>query len=254
MSAEKIHIFYKVFSKLKQKVIWKWESNVYPPEKPDNVYMVQWIPQIDLLAQPQVKVFISHCGAGGVYEAMYQGVPILGIVRKEYIKENYEFFFLKNKIYFFLLQPIYGDQLANAKQIKNLGWSITLDFDNLNETVLYDGILELLTNSTYKSTVQRLSQLFRDRPMTPLQLAIYWIEYVIRYDGAKHMQSPAVHLNFIQSNSIDVVLFFVIILYVAFKVIVKIVPIIIKYRPLLFLTLSIIAYLILPFEFLLKEK
>lgn len=80
ISNEKVQMFYNVFSKLKQKIIWKWESNVVPPGKPDNVYIIQWIPQADLLAQPKVKCFISHCGIGGIYEAKYYGVPILGMV------------------------------------------------------------------------------------------------------------------------------------------------------------------------------
>lgn len=85
MTKETLQIFFDVFSKLKQKIIWKWESLEIPVEKPNNVYMMRWLPQIDLLAQPQVRFFISHCGAGGVFEAKYFGVPILGMVSKKSI-------------------------------------------------------------------------------------------------------------------------------------------------------------------------
>ncbi|XP_031616834.1 UDP-glucuronosyltransferase 2B33-like [Contarinia nasturtii] len=229
MSNDKVQMFYTVFSKLKQKVIWKWESNIYPPQKPDNIYMMPWIPQADLLAQQQVKLFISHCGIGGLYEALFNGIPILGM-------------------------PIMSDQFQNAERIKNQGWAIILDFDHLNETILNDGIQEILNNSTYKMKAQRVSQLFRDRPMTPLQTAVYWIEYVIRYDGAKHMQSSAVHLNIIQSNSIDVILFLAIILYIFFKISMKIVPRILKYRSLFILLPSIVVYMLLPLEMLWTEN
>lgn len=137
--------------------------------------------------------------------------------------------------------------MAHAKQIQSQGWAIILNFDTLNETVLNENIHEILTNSSYKETIQRLSQLFRDRPMTPLQTAIYWIEYVIRYDGAKHMQSSAVHLNFIQKNSLDIIALFAIIFYIIFKILSKFISLVIRYRPLLILTLAIIAYVILPF-------
>lgn len=80
MTNEIIQIFYKVFSKLKQNIIWKWESKEIPAGKPDNVHMQQWLPQVDLLAQPQVRFFISHCGISSIYEAKFHGVPILGIV------------------------------------------------------------------------------------------------------------------------------------------------------------------------------
>lgn len=148
--------------------------------------------------------------------------------------------------YFILFQPIYGDQLANAKQIKNQGWAIDLNFDTLNETTLNENIHEMLTNSTYKENARKLSQLFRDRPLTPLQTAIYWIEYVIRYDGAKHMQSSAVHLNFIQKNSLDVILVLGVILYIIFKIVAKICSLVMRFRPLLILAVAIIAYFILP--------
>lgn len=80
MTAEKAQMFFNVFSKLEQKIIWKWESNEIPANKPENVHMLKWLPQSDLLAQPQVRFFISHCGSGGVFEAKYHGVPILGMV------------------------------------------------------------------------------------------------------------------------------------------------------------------------------
>ncbi|XP_055313328.1 UDP-glucosyltransferase 2-like [Sitodiplosis mosellana] len=222
MTDDKVKLFYSVFAQLKQKIIWKWESSEIPVGKPKNVHMMQWIPQADLFAQPQVRFFISHCGISGIYEAKFYGVPILGI-------------------------PIYGDQLANAKQIENQGWAVTLDFDTLNKTIFSESIHEILTNSTYRESVQKLSQLFRDRPMSPLQTAVYWIEYVIRYDGAKHMQSSAVHLNFIQKNSLDVIFLFVVVFYILFKILAKLVSLVIKYRPLWIVTIAVLAYLIFPF-------
>lgn len=80
MNKEKLQMFFNVFAKLKQKIIWKWESDEIPAGKPENVHMVKWLPQADLLAQPQVRFFISHCGIGGIFEAKYHGVPILGLV------------------------------------------------------------------------------------------------------------------------------------------------------------------------------
>lgn len=80
--------------------------------------------------------------------------------------------------------------------------------------------------------------------MTPLQTAVYWIEYVIRYDGAKHMQSPAVDLNIYQKSSFDVILFLVVILLVVIWLLVKTIKIIFRYRPLLIIFLSILIYYI----------
>lgn len=82
--------------------------------------------------------------------------------------------------------------------------------------------------------------------MTPLQTAIYWIEYVIRYDGAKHMQSSAVHLNFIQKNSLDIILLFAVIFYIILRIAVKIILLVIRNRALLILAIAIAIYAITP--------
>lgn len=140
------------------------------------------------------------------------------------------------------------DQLPNAKQIDSQGWAVVLNYDHLNETVLSNGINEMLNNSSYKLSAQKRSRLFRDRPMSPLQTAVYWIEYVIRHDGAKHMQSAAVNLNFFQQNSLDILLVVFVGLYIFYKVIVAILRFVLKYRPLLIVSLSIIAYFIIRFN------
>lgn len=140
------------------------------------------------------------------------------------------------------------DQLPNAKQIDSQGWAVVLNYDHLNETVLNNGIHEMLNNSSYKLTAQKRSRLFRDRPMSPLQTAVYWIEYVIRHDGAKHMQSAAVNLNFFQQNSLDILLVVFLGLYIFYKVTVAILRFVLKYRPLLIVSLSIIAYFIIRFN------
>lgn len=61
---EKIDIIMKTFAKLKQRVIFKWE-NENLPNKPSNVLTVKWLPQDDILAHPNLKVFITHGGLGG---------------------------------------------------------------------------------------------------------------------------------------------------------------------------------------------
>lgn len=219
INSEKVRMFIRIFSRLKQNIIWKWENDKIPDASSKNIFYFKWVPQIDILAQPQIKFFISHCGAGGIYEAKYYGVPILGF-------------------------PIYGDQLSNGRHVSGGGWGLTLNIDTMTEIELEHGVEQLLTNQTYKANAMHLSQLFRDRPMAPLQTAIYWIEYVIRYDGAKHMQSNAVHLNFFEANSLDIITLLIIFLYVASKVIRRGFWILLKHRTLVVISISIIVYFI----------
>lgn len=45
---------------------------------------------------------------------------------------------------------------------------------------------------------------FRDQPETPLDRAIFWVEYVLRHDGAPHMRSASVDLAWYQRLMLDV--------------------------------------------------
>ncbi|KAJ1550867.1 hypothetical protein HK096_004526 [Nowakowskiella sp. JEL0078] len=64
--------------------IFKIPKGCYTPEDGDalldNVRIVNWVgSQLDILRQPNVKIFVSHCGGNSVNEAVYFGKPILGI-------------------------------------------------------------------------------------------------------------------------------------------------------------------------------
>lgn len=191
LSSEKLSIFLNKFRSIKQKIVWKFETDL--PNKPDNVIVGKWLPQNDILAHPNVKVFISHCGKGGVTEAKYHGVPVLGI-------------------------PLFAEQSGNIDVLVAEGWALKIPFGNLNRTIFSESLDEILVNPKYKQRAQKLSDLYRDRPEHPLDKAAFWIEYVIRHNGAKHMQSSAVHLNIIQYYMVDVVAFIIVVLVVAVKI------------------------------------
>lgn len=66
------------FSKLKQKVIWKWDDESLKVDK--NKFMVRkWLPQDDILAHDNVKLFVTHGGLLSCTESIYRGKPIVGI-------------------------------------------------------------------------------------------------------------------------------------------------------------------------------
>lgn len=153
----------------------------------------KWLPQDDVLAHPNIKLFISHYGKGGLSEAKYHGVPVLGI-------------------------PIFGDQLSNIRISVDEGWAVELLYSQLNEERFSESLNEILSNTTYAQVIQKLSLMFRDRPQHPLDNAAFWVEYVIRHHGAKHLQSPAVYLNFFQYYSFDVIAVLLVGVYLSFKI------------------------------------
>ena len=57
-----------------------------------------------------------------------------------------------------------------------------------------------------------MSRRFQDRPMTPLDTAVYWTEYVIRHRGALHLRTVGADLPTYQFYLIDVIALFTVLL------------------------------------------
>lgn len=73
----------------------------------------------------------------------------------------------------------------------------------------------------YKESVQKLSTLHRDRPVEPLDLSVYWTEYVMRHKGAKHLKSAGADLNWIQYSCLDVIALLAVLLLLVVTLTVK---------------------------------
>lgn len=58
--------------------------------------------------------------------------------------------------------------------------------------------------------MQKQSEIFRDRPMSPLDTAIYWCEYILRHGVAPHLRSPGADMPVYQYLVLDVIAFTVI--------------------------------------------
>lgn len=60
---------------------------------------------------------------------------------------------------------------------------------------------------SFNQKAKELSERFRDRPLPPLETAIYWVEYVARHKGAHHMRTAAVGMPLYKYLLLDVVAF-----------------------------------------------
>ncbi len=67
----------------------------------------------------------------------------------------------------------------------------------------------------------RLSRIHHDRPIKPLDEAVFWIEFVMRNKGAKHLRVEAHNLTWYQYHCLDVIAFLIailtVVLYTFFK-------------------------------------
>ncbi|XP_047991326.1 UDP-glycosyltransferase UGT5-like [Leguminivora glycinivorella] len=197
---DKKKAFLNVFRRLKYTVLWKWEEKSLEG-KPDNLIIRKWLPQKAILAHPNVKVFISHGGLIGTQEAVFHGVPIIGV-------------------------PIYADQYNNLLQAQEAGMGRILQYHDINEENLEAALREVCEKDSYKIKAKELSARFQDRPFTALQTAMYWIEYVIRNNGADYMKNPARNLSCVEYHMVDVFAFFLAIAVAFIFVVVKIIKVI----------------------------
>lgn len=143
--------------------------------------IVEWMPQKDLLGHRQTRVFVAHGGTNGVQEAIYHGVPVLGI-------------------------PLFFDQYDNLLRLQERGAGKIIKLNEINSQSFEQGLNELLHKDSYRESMQRLSRLHRDQPMAPMDLAVFWVEYVIRHKGAAHLRTDSYKLPWYSYHSLDIVL------------------------------------------------
>ncbi|CAJ1081421.1 UDP-glucuronosyltransferase 1-5-like [Xyrichtys novacula] len=169
------------FAQIPQKVIWR-HLGERPSTVGNNTLLVKWMPQNDLLGHPKVRAFVAHGGTNGIYEAIYHGVPILGI-------------------------PLLFDQFENIIRLEARGAAKSVDASTLTSQSFLEALREILHNPSYSNNMKRLSSLHRDTPVHPLHTAIYWIEFVIRHKGASHLRTESYKMPWYVYHSVDVMVF-----------------------------------------------
>ena len=116
MPEHKRLLMLRVFSRLEQKVIWKWEKEM--PDAPHNVMISPWLPQTSLLAHHNVKAFVSHGGAGSFQETICHQTPIIGV-------------------------PFSGDQIVNVKEAVNRNIGLSVPWFEMEEEEFEKAIKEV---------------------------------------------------------------------------------------------------------------
>ncbi|XP_037960919.1 UDP-glycosyltransferase UGT5-like [Teleopsis dalmanni] len=175
---EKINLILQAFSKLKQNVLWKYENESIG-HLPTNVMIKKWMPQNDILAHRNVKVFITHGGLFGTQEGIFHAIPMLCI-------------------------PLYGDQHRNTVKSVRGGYARSLVFADMTTEDLVYNIQLLIHDPKYKRKALEVSAIFKDNPMHPLDEASFWIEYIMRHKGAPYLKSYGASMPLYQYLLLDV--------------------------------------------------
>ena len=113
--------FLQAFKKLKQRVLWKYESEEMI-DLPPNVKLSKWIPQQDVLGHKNIRMFITKGGLLSIHETVYHGVPVIAI-------------------------PIFVDQDSNIQRAVEHGFALKLELNEITEASVTNLIHRMLTNS-----------------------------------------------------------------------------------------------------------
>jgi glucuronosyltransferase len=158
-------------------------------EIPDNVMIMKWLPQNDLLAHPKIKLFITHSGNNGQFEALYHGVPMLGF-------------------------PLLGDQEHNAARLSHKGYGIHMNIFDFTSDELFTNIRRLVDDVSFKERISKASEIFRSDAMNPIEKASFWIEHVCKF-GSEHLSSGGQKLPLYAYFMLDILAFVLVVSVVA---------------------------------------
>lgn len=103
-----------------------------------------------------------------------------------------------------LFIPLFGDQLRNALKSVATGNALILPFSEVTSQSFLTKITDMLSNKAYTDRANELERLFNDNLVHPMAEAMFWIEYVIRSKGAKHLKSNAVNMSLFSYLLLDI--------------------------------------------------
>lgn len=166
------------FAALPQKVVWRFEGEK-PSSLGNNTLLLKWLPQTDLLGHPKTRAFVAHGGTNGLYEAIYHGVPVLGL-------------------------PLLFDQFDNVHRLKVRGAARVVEAHSLTKEDFLEALTDILETPSYRTNIKRLSRIHKDKPESPMDTAVFWTEYVIRNRGAAHLQSAGFNLSWYTYFCLDI--------------------------------------------------
>ncbi|CAB1346660.1 unnamed protein product [Coregonus sp. 'balchen'] len=97
--------------------------------------------------------------------------------------------------------PANGD---NVHRMAVRGVGEVLNLFDITSDKLVEALNKVINDKSYKEKMVKLSAVHKDRPIEPLDLAVFWSEFVMRHGGAEHLRPAAHDLNWIQYHSLDV--------------------------------------------------
>ncbi|KAJ6656088.1 hypothetical protein lerEdw1_004137 [Lerista edwardsae] len=172
------------FAQLPQGVLWRYQASRWPKEieRASNVKLVDWLPQNDLLGHPKARLLVTHGGLSSLMEAIYHGVPVVGM-------------------------PLFGDQHDNMVRVEAKSLGLSLSIDQLTAHSLAQAMKKVIGDQRYKSAAVHLSTIHHSHPFPPQQRLAGWIEHILQVGSGSHLKPFAFQQPWYQQYLLDVCLF-----------------------------------------------
>ncbi|RIA90054.1 Glycosyltransferase Family 1 protein [Glomus cerebriforme] len=161
-------------------------SSILNNEHP-HIHIVKFAPQFAVLNHTNIKLFLSHGGAGSIHESLYTGTPML-------------------------IFPLGADQTGNGEKLKSAGVALTLNKFNLDVNDIKNKIDILLKDEDVKKNLKRMEVLAKISSKRKYRAADS-IEYILYSSSLNegideeflNEWIPAdVRMGFIKRNNYDV--------------------------------------------------
>ncbi|GMR37708.1 hypothetical protein PMAYCL1PPCAC_07903, partial [Pristionchus mayeri] len=146
----------------------------------DNLIEASFTPQKEILQDPRVSLFITHCGWASTLETMIAGVPAIAI-------------------------PISTDQHRNAQVMKRGGGAIVMNKKELvNSEALVRNIKQILENESYRSSSRRTASVIANSPYSGRENFLRNLDFLIKFGPLPNLRIPSHKQSFVEYHMIDV--------------------------------------------------
>ncbi|GMS92978.1 hypothetical protein PENTCL1PPCAC_15153 [Pristionchus entomophagus] len=182
--------------------IWKYEvdddfTRDYASQL-NNLELTKWMPQVDILAHPNLSIFITHGGMGSTQETAHRGVPGIFI-------------------------PIFGDQPRNAGMMQHNKLGKVLDKTEVTNSSKFVAVIrEVLEDDSYRSNARRVSTMLHKRPFSAREQLIKYTEFAAEFGPSKALRPQSHDMKWIEYNNVDIIFSGLIVALIATAIALKI--------------------------------
>ncbi|XP_038054099.1 UDP-glucuronosyltransferase 2B20-like [Patiria miniata] len=188
MEREQAQMFADAFAMLPHRVLWQTGADLSGLRLGNNTMVAKWLPMIQAMEHPNVRLYVSHGAALTLNEAMWAGLPIVGL-------------------------PLIEDQMDNLVRVETKGVRLKVDIASMTPRTLSQTIGRVMTEPKFRENARRISEIMRDleTSASPVDIMVRWILHVTRF-GGDHLRPAVQDLSYVQRNLLDVYLFLAVVL------------------------------------------